>query len=124
MTKKKAIYVVASVVALSVLSSCATVLKGTSQDVTFNSEPQGATVIVDGQPMGQTPVTVSLRKNRYDDVTIRLEGYQTQSRPLSTTYDPIALVNIFWDFSTTDLISGAAFEYDPSSYFFSLQPAE
>lgn len=124
MQRKSIFHIFLLVMPLIFLSSCATILKGTSQDVTFNSDPQGATVIVDGQPMGATPVTVSLRKNRYDDVTIQLEGYRTQSRPLSTSYDPIALVNIFWDFSTTDLISGAAFEYDPSSYYFTLQPVE
>jgi uncharacterized protein YceK len=122
MKRSRLAFIFGSVVLLVLFSGCATVLSGTSQEITFNSEPAGAQVIVDGEVMGRTPVTVTLRKNKFDNVTVELEGYQTQSRPLSTSYDPIALVNILWDLSTTDLISGAAFEYDPSSYYFNLQP--
>ena len=44
--------------------------------------------------------------------------------PLDKKYDGIALINIFWDLSTTDLITGAAFEYVPSTYHFQLKKEE
>jgi hypothetical protein len=41
--------------------------------------------------------------------------------PLDKKYDGIALLNVFWDLSTTDFITGAAFEYVPNSYHFQLK---
>jgi len=53
---------------------------------------------------------------------VELEGYQTVTRNITTKYNPVALLSIFWDYSTTDLISGAAFEYEPNAYYIKLTP--
>lgn len=105
-------------------SGCATVFKGSSQVITFNSEPQGAEVILDGISMGVTPVSLNLKKNRYKTVMIKKEGFQVISQPIQTGYDAIALINVFWDCSTTDLITGNAYEYEPNSYYFNLRKSE
>lgn len=106
-----------------VLTGCATVLQGTSQSIMVDSDPRGATVFVDGQQRGITPTSFTLQKGRREQV-IRVErdGYRVQQRPLTTSYDPVAILNIFWDLSTTDLITGAAWQYQPNSYFFRLDP--
>ena len=52
---------------------------------------------------------------------IEKDGYRTETMPLDKKYDGIALLNIFWDLSTTDLITGAAYEYQPSTYHFKLK---
>lgn len=106
------------------LSSCASIIKGSSQTVTFQSEPEGAEVIIDGQSRGTTPLTVKLAKNKYDVVTFKKDGYATVNSSLEKKYDAVALLNIFWDLSTTDLISGAAYEYEPNSYFTKLKKKE
>lgn len=103
------------------LTGCASIINGTSQSVTFNSTPSGADVFIDGINMGKTPVTLKLKKNSYDTVMIKKKGYEAQTRPLETKYDAIALLNIFWDSSTTDMISGAAYEYEPNAYNFTLE---
>ena len=106
------------------LSSCAGIIKGTSQTVSFTSEPSKASVLIDGQNRGRTPLTVKLSKNKYSSIMIKKDGYDTQTRPLEKKYDATALLNIFWDSSTTDLISGAAYEYEPNSYHFVLEKAD
>jgi hypothetical protein len=106
------------------LSGCATIFKGSDQAVTFNSEPSGAEVYVDGKMIGVTPITAKLRKNTYDTLMIKKDGYQTQTGVLEKKYDGVALLNIFWDLSTTDFVSGAAFEYVPNTYMFSLKKEE
>lgn len=106
---------------LLTLTSCAGIINGTSQTVSFTSEPSRANVIIDGQNRGRTPLTVKLKKNKYDNIMIKKKGYHAQSRPLEKKYDATALLNIFWDSSTTDLISGAAYEYEPNSYHFVLE---
>lgn len=104
----------------SFLSGCASIFHGTKQSVTFDSAPQGAEVFIDGTSRGKTPLTVKLGKNDYETVMIKKDGYDTIVRPLETSYDAIALLNIFWDLSTTDFLTGAAYEYEPNSYYFNL----
>ena len=40
------------------LAGCASVLKGVKQEMTFKSDPAGATVFVDGLKKGQTPLKI------------------------------------------------------------------
>ena len=105
----------------ALLTSCAGIIKGTKQSVTFNSTPSGAEVSIDGISMGSTPLTVKLKKNKYENITIKKQGYRSITRPLEKEYDATALLNIFWDLSTTDLITGAAYEYEPNMYNFNLE---
>jgi len=101
-------------------TSFATVIKGSHQPITFESDPVGASVYVDGQLFGKTPLTVNLKKNKYSTIMVRKDGYSTQTLPLTKSFDAVALLDVLWDYSTTDMISGAAFEYEPNKFFFKL----
>lgn len=96
----------------------ATIISGQNQSVTFNSKPEGATVLVDGVYTCTTPCTISLPKSSKDKtVTFKKDGFQTVNLPVTHQYDGVALLNIFWDISTTDMITGAAWKYEPNNYF-------
>lgn len=103
------------------ITSCAGVFKGTEQTLTFTSEPSGAEVMLDGQSVGVTPLSIKVKKNKYDTVMLKLAGHKVVNRPLEKSYDAVALVNVIWDSSTTDLITGAAYEYSPNTYYFKLE---
>lgn len=103
------------------LSGCATVFKGSDQVLTITSDPDGATVRIDGKPVGVTPLSTKVKKNSADSIMIEKDGYRTETMPLDKKYDGIALLNIFWDLSTTDFITGAAYEYQPSTYHFKMK---
>lgn len=103
------------------ISGCASVINGTTQDLTFKSEPEGATVLVDGLERGKTPVTVTLQKNEHQTVTFRKNGYKDVVVALDKKMDPIAWLNIFWDLSTTDAMTGALYEYQPSAHYVTLK---
>jgi uncharacterized protein YceK len=123
LAKKPFILAVATLASLTI-SGCATVISGTTQTLTFNSEPTGAEVYLDGARIGSTPFSLSVKKNEKDTVMIQKEGYKTVTRDITKSYDPVTLLSIFWDYSTTDMISGAAFEYEPNSYFVELDKDE
>jgi len=109
-------------VTTSLMFGSATLISGTNQNVTFNSKPEGAVVMIDGIKTCTTPCTVSLpRSSKEKAVSMTKDGYETYTMPLSGSYNSVALLSIFWDYSTTDLISGAAFEYKPNSYFMELK---
>ncbi|MBA3022674.1 MAG: PEGA domain-containing protein [Gammaproteobacteria bacterium] len=117
--------ILVAIIAIStVLSGCATVIKGTEQTLTFNSQPDGAQVILDGQPVGVTPLIMKVKKNHVSSVTVKKDGYVTQVLPIEKKFDGVTLLSIFWDLSTTDIVSGAAYEYAPNTFYFELKKAE
>lgn len=104
------------------LSGCASIISGTSQDITFDSNPQGAKVYLNGVIMGTTPFTFNAQKNKYHSLRVEKDGYISINRTVSKSYDAVALINVIWDLSTTDALTGAVYKYDESNYFFDLQP--
>ena len=106
---------------LLIYSGCATVISGTSQNIRFESSPRGASIYLDGDRVGTTPFSLTLKKNKYKSFRVELEGYHTVNRQLDKEFDIVALLSIFWDLGTTDLVTGAAFEYGQNSYFVELQ---
>ena len=113
--------------AVGFASGCATIAGGTDQNVSFDSEPKGATVRVEGKVIGQTPVNSRLDKENGQTVSFEMDGYQTVSKLLETKVDRWFLGNIFFlglgsYSSTTDVLSGAVYEYSPDQYFVTLPP--
>jgi hypothetical protein len=117
---KKVLFGLAITASLSYGS--ATIFKGTSQAITIDSQPEGAKVYVDGQLRGTTPLSINMKKS-LSTHTIRVvkEGYAPVTRTLEKSYDPVAILNVVWDLSTTDMLTGAAFEYDPNNYMIELE---
>ena len=115
-----------SLLILSVLflsSSCATIMTGKTQEVTFDSEPQGAEVAVNGRVIGKTPTTIQLDKKKDQTVSFKLEGYKTQTRTLETKVNAWFMGNIVlggFIGSTTDGITGGMHEYSPNQYYITL----
>ncbi|WP_203299789.1 PEGA domain-containing protein [Marinobacter sediminum] len=112
--------------AIAFLSTgCASVVTGTDQKITFNSEPEEATVTVSGRVLGKTPLTVPVDRASNQSLTFEKEGYKTYTAQLSTTTNPWFFGNIVIGGlvgSTTDGVSGAIHEYSPDQYFVTLKP--
>ena len=100
------------------LTSCATVFTGTKQNVMIKSNPEGATIEVDGFERGVTPMPVKLRKGfRGQTVTLKKDGYVPFEFRPNTFFNFAAignLINIFgWGI---DAATGAFMKYDPAVY--------
>lgn len=65
-----------SLVLLTGMTGCATVFHGGAKPMSFQSEPGGAEVLVNGVSMGRTPVTLRLKPNKDYAVTFRRQGYR------------------------------------------------
>jgi hypothetical protein len=61
---------------LAALAACGSIIHGGSQGIGFQSNPTNATVSVDNQPKGNTPVVVSLSRKDTHLVRMELAGYQ------------------------------------------------
>jgi hypothetical protein len=63
--------------AVLILTGCATIAHGPNQDVTFTSTRTGAAVEVDGKARGTTPTTLVLSRDKKTyDVRFTKEGYK------------------------------------------------
>lgn len=66
-------------VASLILLSCATIFKGSTDDVSFSSEPSGAKVYVNGNLLGTTPVQLELKSKSSYTIEFKKEGYETKT---------------------------------------------
>jgi len=73
----------ATVGLLLALPACASVLGTKAKDFDFNSNPTGATVTIDGQPGGTTPVKVHLSNIKEHVIVFHRDGYQDASCTLT-----------------------------------------
>ncbi|PFG53364.1 PEGA domain-containing protein [Marinobacter sp. LV10R520-4] len=106
-------------------AGCASVVSGTDQKLTFNSEPDEATITVSGRVLGKTPLTVPVDRASNQSITFEKEGYKTYTAQLSTSTNPWFFGNIVLGGllgSTTDGASGAIHEFSPDQYFVTLNP--
>ena len=62
-----------------VFSSCATIFKGSTDDVSFSSDPSGAKVYVNGTLLGTTPVQLELKSINSYTIEFKKEGYETRT---------------------------------------------
>jgi len=70
------------VIAFLLLSACATMFYGTTQEVPVTSVPDGAEVRIQGKLIGNTPVTITLDRKPDHELEI------SQARPISRLRSP------------------------------------
>ncbi|MEW6457172.1 MAG: PEGA domain-containing protein [Acidobacteriota bacterium] len=76
----KLVTVVISVVFVSYLFvSCATLFKGTSEEINFNSDPTGAQVFINGNFTGTTPLSIKLESKKTYTIEFQKKGYAPQT---------------------------------------------
>ncbi|MEI6848010.1 MAG: PEGA domain-containing protein [Chlorobiaceae bacterium] len=116
--KKKTI---ASLLLLATLgitfSGCATIIDGTSQKVSFSSNPSKADVTIDGKTIGKTPLTEDLSKKENHTVKINLNGYHPYEITLTKKVNSWVWGNLVFGGIVglaVDAISGGLYELTPS----------
>jgi hypothetical protein len=111
-------------------SSCATLFTGTRQNVSIDSNPQGADIIIDGQKMGTTPAKIKVDRELDallyggKKIQFELEGYKKLGYELDARLNTVSIINffnpLFWGI---DIATGAITKYD-NYYNFQLRPLE
>lgn len=116
-----------ALVGLVFQTGCATIIKGTHQDVPVSSEPSGASVLVDGVREGSTPATLRLSRKQSHVVTIELKGYDSENVTLKPSMGGAVAGNIVaggligWG---VDASTGAQYNLHPDSVAVRLRKTE
>lgn len=85
-----------SILLLSVLSlsSCATIISGSRQNVEIASEPSSAKVYINEIEVGNTPVQQNLKRNQEYNLVLKLDGYETYETKLEKKFNAWYIGNI------------------------------
>ena len=108
-----------------VTSGCATIVHGNRQTVTINSEPDGATVKIDGLK-GKTPFSASLARNNDYVVSIKKKGYKEEQVQITKSFSGLSIIgNILWLLVGViiDFASGSAYNLSPTKVDVELEKA-
>lgn len=100
-----------------VLTSCATLMHGSSQDVGVQSSPTGANVTIDNQTTGQTPYVAHLSRRDNHIVKVALPGYAPAEMTLTRGVSGWVWGNIIFGGIpglAVDAISGGLYDLTPS----------
>jgi hypothetical protein len=76
---------------ISLTGGCATLLRGSRDNLTFRTVPTGATVIVDGTAY-RSPVSLDLKRKIKHYVIVSSEGYRTLRFVVEPQWDGVSLV--------------------------------
>src|SRR5215475_9174330 len=76
------------------LTSCATIINGTTQTIPVNSTPDGATVKVGDVVTATTPATLELKRNTPHVLAISKEGYRPETVTLTRVMSGAVAGNI------------------------------
>jgi hypothetical protein len=80
-----------SSLSLLLLTSCATILTGSSRKVLLESNPSGAVVYVNGMERGTTPTLIKLKAD--DRLDFRLRDYKDKVVVVDSRFNLVAIIN-------------------------------
>lgn len=114
----KTISTISLAVAMFLMTSCATLFTGTKDRITFNSNPSGATIYIDGVEQCKTPCTMNVKRSIDDtDVEFKLDGYETRLITLSKEFNIVSVINLGNLFGWgIDALTGSVMKYDRKTY--------
>ena len=118
--------IILSIVVISIfINGCATILTGSTDSVYFDSDPDGAKILIDGLKVGKTPTTLTLKRPGFSDkeVLMQLEGYEDRRFILQKEFNAIAILNFAgWVGWLVDIGTGSVFKYSRKDYALDLEP--
>lgn len=112
------------------VTGCATITRGTTNQVTFNSDPPGASAKTSlGHSCTATPCTFEVPRKSEFIVTYELEGYQPQQIPVATKVAGSGAAGFAGNILVggvvgmgVDAATGSTLEHYPNPVFAKLEP--
>ncbi len=98
------------------LTGCCTIMHGTRQSIGIASSPSQASIWVDSNYVGQTPIIVEMSRKNNHFVRIELEGYQPYEATFSRHVSEWVFGNIIFGGViglAVDAISGGLYKLTP-----------
>ena len=120
----KKLFLIILILNFFLICSCATILTGSADKLSFDSDPDGATILMDGIDIGKTPATISLKRPGFSDkeVMLKLKGYEDRRFILQKEFNVITILNfgnlLGWGI---DIATGSIMKYSTKAYNMDLE---
>ncbi|KYG60428.1 hypothetical protein AZI85_13250 [Bdellovibrio bacteriovorus] len=116
-----------SLAVLLASTGCATILRGTQQELKVNSNIESANVIYNGKKIGVTPFSGQVPKSKNPVLTIEKDGFHSQTVTLPTKTTDLfywnLLAGLFIGYAV-DYSTGAIYELSPQKYVVNIHPVK
>lgn len=108
---------IVTVLFLVSISGCATLFGNNSRTVHVNSDPAGASIYLDGNPVGTTPGIVTIDSTWSNhNILLKKNGYEPRYASINSTFQPVTILDVlFWPTLIVDGISGNMMKIADSS---------
>ena len=97
------------------------------QNMSFSSEPSGATVLINGERAGTTPLQYSVKRDTESAIIIRKDGYEPLTRRTSKGLSGAGIADVIgaciWILPIFGLLSSGAWSQEPDNMAVILEPA-
>lgn len=111
---------------------CASIIKGTKQDISINSAPGGADVVVKTKGgveifAGKTPCSVRLKKKQEYQVNVKSAGYREQTIWVDQGFEAWTIGNLACGGVIgliVDAVNGAMYKLEPDVIYVTLVTAQ
>ena len=108
-------------------TGCATLFAPGPDHVRITSIPDGAMVLLDGVPVGETPTVIEIPRSSRGLLTLELNGHETRRVALDKGFNPVTLINLAWGplFIITmavDAVSGDIVKYPEAPITIRMMP--
>uniref|UniRef100_UPI004048E8AE hypothetical protein n=1 Tax=Algoriphagus sp. TaxID=1872435 RepID=UPI004048E8AE len=105
-------------IALFLMTGCATLFTGTKDRIAFASTPSRATIYKDGVEICTTPCSYKVKRSLNDtEVEFKLDGYETRLITLDKEFNLVSIINFGNLFGWgIDALSGSLMKYDRKAY--------
>jgi hypothetical protein len=98
------------------LAGCATLIHGSDESIEVTSTPSGASVEVNGRPVGETPTTAILERGKSYTVKIYRDGYEPHTATLRngrSLWISLNIFNLMLPGLLVDASTGAFYSLEP-----------
>lgn len=65
---------------------CASMFNGHTQQISVNASVADAEVLLNGQPIGQTPLTIDVARHKSGTLSVRKKGYTSAQLQMSSSW--------------------------------------
>ncbi|MGB9151557.1 MAG: hypothetical protein WCD70_00535 [Alphaproteobacteria bacterium] len=109
--------IIAAALILTMLSGCVSMFGDSSDKITVHSNDPAATILVNGNEVGQGSVVYPLPRGKTAILTATKNGCADRSVPTDQSIDGLYWLNIFvWPGLVVDMATGAMKKADPTDY--------
>lgn len=101
------------------IAGCATLFSGSTDTISFDSDPAGAEVVIGGISQGRTPLTIPVKRPGFSrqSVTLRMDGHDPVTFQLQDGLNRVTLLNMLVPIGfIVDAVTGAVTRYSRTSY--------